>query len=158
MIKSACLAAAVAFAATLGIWSLVGERADAHSGATGVVKERMELMSSLAEAMKAIKAGVTAKPDMQRDAIAAAAKQITAHADRIPSLFPKGSDKHPSEVRSEVWQSWQEFIKANDAMKTEAAKLAELAANADRRAVLGQFASTARSCGGCHKVFRQKKN
>ncbi len=158
MIKSASLAVAVAAAATLAIWSVAGERADAHTGAMGVVKERMELMSSLAEAMKAIKVGVTAKPEMQRDAIAAAAKQITAHADRLPNLFPKGSDSHPSEVRPEVWQSWQEFTKANDAMKMEATKLADVAQKADRGAVLGQFARTARSCGGCHEAFRKKKN
>lgn len=157
MIRSASLVITVAAAATLGIWSVAGERADAHTGATGVVKERMELMSSLAEAMKAIKAGVTAKPEMQRDAIAAAAKQIAVHADRLTNLFPKGSDTHPSEARPEIWQSWQEFVKANDAMKNEAAKLAEVAPKADRRTVLGQFARTARSCGGCHEAFRKKK-
>lgn len=158
MIKSASLVVAVAVAATLGIWNLAGERADAHTGATGVVKERMDLMSALAEAMKTIKAGVTAKPEMQRDAIAGAAKRITEHAGRLPRLFPKGSDGHPSEVRAEVWTSWQDFVKANEAMKTEAARLAAVAPKADRRAVLGQFARTARSCGGCHQAFRKKKN
>lgn len=132
--------------------------ANAHTGATGVVKERMGHMKELAEAMKAIKAGVQAKPDIDRAAIAEAAGAIATHADRTLALFPEGSLKHPSEARPEIWQNWDAFKAANAQMKTEAEKLAEAAKNGDRRAILVQFAKTARSCAGCHEVFRKKSD
>jgi cytochrome c556 len=142
-------------AAALLLSDGVEERADAHTGATGVVKQRMTLMGGFADAMKAIKAAVTAKPDMDRAAIAAAARKIADHARRVPALFPEGSDGHPSEARPEIWRSWQGFVKANAVMRAEATKLAEVAPKGERRAVLGQFARTARACGACHKTFRE---
>jgi cytochrome c556 len=63
----------------------------AHEGATGVVKERMDLMESQKEAMKVI--GDMARGKKKFDAAAAtkAANDISSTAKKIPELFPEGS-------------------------------------------------------------------
>jgi cytochrome c556 len=146
----------IALAAALLLTDAVEDPADAHTGATGVVKERMQVMGTFADAMKTIKSGVTAKPAIKRDHIVAAARRIAEHADRVPGLFPKGSHGHPSEAHPEIWKSWDGFAKANQAMKAEAVKLAQVAATEDRRTVLGQVVRTARACGACHKTYRRR--
>lgn len=137
------VAAMASLATGAGLWA-AGPAADAHTGATGVVKERMEHMKSLASAMKTIKAGVRAKPEIRRDAIAEAARAIAEHAEKTPSLFPEGSIEGPSEALPEIWQEWEAFKSANETLKAEARKLSEVAAKGDRRAVTVQFAKTAR--------------
>ena len=75
----------------------------AHEGATGVVKERMDLMKGQAKQMKLI--GEMAKGKKKFDAAkaAAAAHDLGATAKKIPDLFPEGSNKHPSEALDAVW-------------------------------------------------------
>ena len=63
----------------------------AHEGATGVVKERMDLMETQKDAMKLI--GDMAKGNTPFDAAKAAeaARDISLTAKKIPELFPEGS-------------------------------------------------------------------
>ena len=63
----------------------------AHEGATGVVKERMDLMETQKDAMKLI--GDMAKGKTKFDAAKAtkAAQRYRLTAKKIPELFPEGS-------------------------------------------------------------------
>ena len=81
----------------------------AHEGATGVVKERMDLMKGQAKQMKLI--GDMAKGKKKFDAAkaAAAAHDLGATTKKIPELFPEGSNKHPSEALDAVWKEWDRF-------------------------------------------------
>src|SRR3990170_8838232 len=84
----------------------------AHEDATGVVKERMDLMETQKDAMKVI--GEMAKGKTPFDAAAAtkAAGDINATAKKIPELFPEGSGGGKSEALPAVWEKWDRF-KAN---------------------------------------------
>jgi len=91
----------------------------AHEGATGVVKERMDLMDTQKDAMKVI--GEMAKGAVPFDAAKAAeaAGEIERTSKQIPELFPEGTGGHPSEAKPEVWTKWEEFT--GDAKELETA-------------------------------------
>ena len=71
----------------------------AHEGATGVVKERMDLMDVQKDAMKVI--GEMAKGKVPFDAgkAAEAARDIGTTSQKIHELFPEGTTGDPSEKR-----------------------------------------------------------
>lgn len=160
MMKAAVAGTAAVMVTATGValWTEGENPAGAHSGATGVVKKRMDHMKRLAEILKSIKAGVRARPEIDRGAIADGAREIADRAERTLSLFPEGSAAAPSKARPVIWKNWQAFRRANEKLKAEASKLATLAAqDGDRRAVTVQFARTARACGGCHERFRRER-
>jgi cytochrome c556 len=127
----------------------------AHEGATGVVKERMDLMKGQAKQMKLI--GEMAKGKKKFDAAkaAAAAHDLGRSTKRIPELFPEGSNKHPSEALDAVWKEWDRF--KGDAHDAEAAADALAAAlEASDPAWKGAFQTMTDACKTCHESFRAK--
>ncbi|WP_421880422.1 c-type cytochrome [Pacificispira sp.] len=89
---------------------LAGGTAFAHSGATGVVKERMDAMMSMGKSMKAVAAMMRGEVAYDADAVREAAALIKQHSgDAMTELFPEGSTGHPSEAKPEIWSKWDEF-------------------------------------------------
>ncbi len=81
----------------------------AHAGATGIVKERMDDMTSMAQSVKSIS-------DMFRagayDAaiIITGAQNMQAHAgQRLIGLFPEGSNSAASKAKDAIWSDWHAF-------------------------------------------------
>lgn len=134
---------------------LIAFPAAAHEGATGVVKERMDSMKSMAQSVKAIKSRIEANRDAA--GVAAEARKLAGAAPAIPSLFPAGSDHHPSMAKPEVWRRTDAF--RSDATALEQASLALVAAaqSENRAAIKQQFAVVTHACSSCHTDFRQKK-
>src|SRR4029453_14519855 len=99
----------------------------AHEGATGVVKERQDLMDSQKDAMKVI--GDMAKGKKLFDGAAAtkAANDIHTTAKKIHDLFPKGSggEKNKSDALPAVWEKWDRFTANADDLATAAGALAQ---------------------------------
>ncbi len=82
----------------------------AHGGATGVVKERMELMENIGKAMKTLTAIFKGERDYDAGAVKAAAGSIRDHAGaQLTKLFPESSLDEPTETLPTVWQDWDEF-------------------------------------------------
>jgi cytochrome c556 len=129
----------------------------AHEGATGVVKERMDLMDVQKDAMKVI--GLMAKGERPFDAAEAAkaASEIETTAKQIPELFPEGTTGHPSEAKPEIWTKWDEFTSDADALAVAAQDLVTaLEGNApDWKA---KFKGVIDACKACHKTFRIEKD
>ena len=84
--------------------------------------------------------------------------EALATAARLDLLagFPKGSTDEDSEAKPEIWDNWSEFEEKFKALQMESEKLADVAAKGDRAATLSQFQNTGKTCGGCHKKFREK--
>ncbi len=148
----------------------------AHGGATGIVKERMDGMSAMAKAMKALAPMMKGEAVYDPATVAAGAGTIASHAGReITSKFPQGSGGMPSEAAEEIWTDWEAFVTL--ALELETAALAlELASG--REAGAGASATTAeagipepvrsladmstrqlfgrvgKTCSGCHKQYR----
>lgn len=82
----------------------------AHGGATGVVKERMELMESMGDAVKALAAMFRGKEPYDAERVRRLAGSIEAHgAEAMTKLFPEGSLDHPSEALPAIWKEWPRF-------------------------------------------------
>lgn len=151
----------IAAALAMGIGMSYAPHAAAHKGATGVVMHRMHMMKALATAMKEMAAMLKGKRryDPARFSLHAAA--IRKHAADLPKMFPKGSNPKPSEALPGIWQDWDGFLARRRAMDSAAAELAA-AALADvamdkRSRVLRAYIGVAKSCTGCHTVFRKRK-
>lgn len=82
----------------------------AHSGATGVVKERMDAMKGMQEAVKTITPMFSGQANYDAAAVRSAAAEIAGHAGAaMTSTFPEGTTGHPSEARPEIWTDWDDF-------------------------------------------------
>lgn len=130
----------------------------AHGGAMGVVKERMDLMSTIGKNMKFIAAMVKGETKFDPVAVETSAKSMAEHSRKINDLFPKDSLDKPTEALPSIWKDWDRFAQLSKSLETESNKLAEVAASGDKPAVMMQFAKTGKVCSTCHTDFRLKKD
>ncbi|WP_372599309.1 cytochrome c [Amphritea sp.] len=101
IILSTCLVAVTA---------LTAQQVVAHGNATGVVKERMDLMEDMKDSVKAVSAIFKGQTDYNADTIRNAAETIKAHSgDAMTKLFPEGSLSGHSEAKPLIWEEWQRF-------------------------------------------------
>ena len=124
----------------------------AHSGATGIVKERMDRFKASQDAMKAMANAVTLE---DFDRLVEYAEGLEAWANEMVSYFPEGSNEKPSEALDVIWEKPEEFA-AMSARNAEAARrLMALAEDGDAQSVRSAFKDLAASCKSCHQQFRQ---
>ena len=134
----------------------------AHKGATGVVKERMDQMGTIAKSMKAMGAMFKGADPYDAATVEELSRKIAGFGgDRLIAVFPEGSLDHPSEARPEVWSNWARFAELAQGMEVAAINLAEGAGN-DRDAGSptssdALFRELAATCKSCHQDFRIKK-
>lgn len=79
-----------------------------------------------------------------------------AAAARLDLLagFPEDSINDESEAGDTIWLEWGKFRQQQEALKTQSAKLAGIAAGGDEAAIKEQFGKTAKTCKGCHDDFK----
>ncbi len=82
----------------------------AHSGATGIVKERMDAMVAMGDAVKSVAPMMRGEAAYDADLMREAARTFRAHSgDALTELFPEGSGGAPSEAKDAVWSEWDRF-------------------------------------------------
>ena len=81
----------------------------AHSGATGIIKERMDFFKRSKDNMKAINMHLRGG---DYRAIVPLAEDIRDWASKMPDYFPQGSDGKPSEAAPEIWADFDGFTQA----------------------------------------------
>ena len=129
-----------------------------HKGATGIVKERMDLMDAIAGAMKTIGEMIRGKTDFNQTTANTASLEIEQHAYRLLHLFPEGSAEKPSETLPSVWKDWKRFEFIMQDMAAQSQTLANLSLKAnDADDIYVQFQKLGKTCVACHSTFRQKK-
>jgi cytochrome c556 len=126
----------------------------AHDHATGVVKERMDMMEVMAKRLKAIRERIDGKRDLA--AIKADAESIAAHAPHLVHLFPPGSTQKPTDARAAIWQNWNDFERKATALEVESKKLVNTSAD-DLAALSTQARAVTEACGACHEKYRTKR-
>ena len=130
----------------------------AHSGAEGVVKERMDLMKRMADSMKVMGAMFKGETAFDPAVVAEKASFLAKHAPMIPDMTPEGSNDHPSEALPVIWQAWDDYVADADALAKEGGRLVEIADNsADHPAAREQYIKLGKTCGTCHDRFRKPK-
>lgn len=102
----------------------------AHGGATGVVKERMDGMGVMKDAMKVLTPMMRGQVDYDAAIVRERAEDISNHAgEALTKLFPEGSLEAPSEAKPEIWQDWREFSALADQLRVMADGLVEASEN-----------------------------
>jgi cytochrome c556 len=119
-----------------------------------VIEKRQAAMKGNSADNKAIKAAVESK---DYATVEAKAKDIMGTADKIPSLFPKGSTKGKTKAKDEIWEKSDDFSKAAKNLNKAAGDLAAAAKSKDDAAVTTKVKALGEACSGCHKQFRAEK-
>lgn len=120
----------------------------AHSGATGVVKERMDAMKAMQAAVKSITPMVSGQVKYDAGAVRSAAATIAGHAgEAMTSKFPEGTTGHPSEARPGIWSDWGQFQALADQLALTARGLG-LAAKNGLHGATGMMGGTTGRMGG----------
>ena len=116
----------IASAAAIGIASA----AIAHTGATGIVKERMVAMSAMGDAVKAIAPMMSGEATYDAAAVRNAAEVIGEHAGpSMTRLFPEDADNKASYVKDAIWEDWETFAELAERLHTYSEGLALSAGN-----------------------------
>jgi|TARA_B110000977_G_scaffold184395_1_gene248023 cytochrome c556 len=132
--------------------------ANAHTGATGVVKQRMDAMSGMADAMKSMASVVKGKKAFDPAVFIDNGEVILWHSETLTTLFPEKSIQGDSEALPAIWQNWDDFVKINERTKSDAKKLVEMAQQGSKlRPLTKQFVKLSGGCKACHKGYRKKK-
>ncbi|MEM8752259.1 MAG: cytochrome c [Pseudomonadota bacterium] len=127
----------------------------AHSGATGVVKERMDGMKTMSDATKALGAIKAGAIPFEPRTIRRAAGMLSAEGAAARDLFPEGSMAHPSEALPAIWTDRAGFDAILEDLVAAAAKM-EAAAD-DEAAAMAAAEEVAATCKACHEKYREKK-
>lgn len=130
--------------------------AQAHQGATGIVKDRMEHMKTIAQTMKRLGATIQGKTPYDPGAVQSGAQTLANKAGaEMTRLFPSDTLDHPSEATPTIWVEWPRFEALALDMRARANDLAGAAV--DNGAARAAFKDLAATCKACHQDFRLKK-
>jgi cytochrome c556 len=111
-------------------------------------------MKSNSADAKAIKAAVEAK---DYATIETKAGEIMGNAEKIVSLFPKGSDTGKTKATAAIWEKHDEFAKDAKNLANAASELAAAAKAKDDAAIGVKVKALGNACNSCHKTFRAEK-
>ena len=102
----------------------------AHSGATGVVKERMDGMMAMGKSVKEITPMMRGQTDYDPERVRAFAEDMRQHSgEALTRLFPEGTTGAPSEAKPNIWTDWEEFAALAEQLHTLSEGLALAAEN-----------------------------
>ena len=118
------------------------------------IEKRQKAMKGNSADVKAIKGAVESK---DYATVETKAKDIMGTADKIPSLFPKGSDKGKTKATAAIWEKSDEFAKQAKNLSKASGELAAAAKSKDDAAVAAKFKAVGEVCSSCHKEFRADK-
>jgi cytochrome c556 len=119
-----------------------------------VIEKRQKAMKGNSADVKAIKGAVESK---DYATIETKAKDIMGTADKIPSLFPKGSTAGKTKATPAIWEKSDEFAKSAKNLSKASGELASAAKSNDDSAVAEKFKAVGEACSSCHKAFRAEK-
>lgn len=132
---------------SLGISTHAFAQADA-------IQKRQDAMKGNSADAKAIKAAVEKK---DYAAVELKAKDIMGTADRIVSLFPKGSTEGKTKAKPEIWEKPDDFAKDAKNLSKAANELAAAAKSGNEAEVNIKVKALGEACNSCHKEFRAEK-
>lgn len=152
--------AGMCVAASIGLVALGQGQPAGAQDVNQVAEKRSAAMKSMGGAMRVIKGYAGGRGS--KDDVLKAVAVIASTAPQITALFPQGTGMEAlpkSEAKPEIWQKWDEFGAAAKTLGDKAAILAAAIESGDKSKVGMAFGDLGKvGCGGCHRVFRQKRN
>lgn len=126
--------------------------AQAHSGATGIVKERMDGFKAAKKSMKALKGAVS---DGDFATIAGEAQSLNLWFTNLDNYFPEGSNPKPSEALDLIWQEYDRFTSLRQDAENASAALLRAANEGDQASAREAFSELNASCKACHNDYKE---
>ncbi len=134
----------------------------AHSGATGIVKQRMDAMSDMGDHAKKLADMFKGKIAFDADSVRVAAESFVEHGRQMIDWFPDTKDSrfgHKSQSEQAIWEQWDDFVEEADEFLAVSESMLETARHSDKEAVLRKaYFAAAKGCKQCHKVYRKPKS
>ena len=141
---------------------LVASSVMAHTGATGIVKERMDAMTDMTDKSKIASDMFKGKLEFDIAAVTEAADAFIYHGSRMQALFPDSEESRQGEstrALPSIWEDLQEFQTLIVEFETNSQLLRTLTdETSDSSTLKKAFLLTAKNCSGCHKRFRKPKS
>tara|TARA_B100000575_G_scaffold268889_1_gene248158 strand:+ start:952 stop:1275 length:324 start_codon:yes stop_codon:yes gene_type:complete len=88
---------------------LTYDKTFAHSGATGIVKERMDYFKASSRDLKKIRTHIK---NETYELIIPLANSMASWSAKMPDYFPAGSNMKPSEAAPKIWSDFEGFTAA----------------------------------------------
>lgn len=111
--------------------STIAAVALAHTGASGVVLERMNGMTALRDTMAQLAPMMQGTVAYNAITVSEGGRVMASHAgNAMLSLFPEGSIQGTTFAKPEIWSEWQRFAALAQELETYAEALAVAAPNA----------------------------
>lgn len=124
----------------------------AHSGATGIVKERMDHFKESKASMKLLKKAVRNK---DFGIVVNEAESIHRWAVKLTTYFPEGSNPHPSEALDLVWEEFDQFELRAVAQIEASNRLRQAGEVKDADGAVTAFLELGKACKACHEDYRE---
>lgn len=124
----------------------------AHSGATGIVKERMDGFKAAKKSMKTLKSAVRSS---EFATVAREAETLNLWFENLDTYFPVGSNPRPSEALDVIWQEFDRFSSIGRDSANASAALLRGANEGDAELIREAFSELAASCKACHDDYRE---
>ena len=121
----------------------------------GLIKYRKNVMKSTRSHMGAIADILKNRLPLQEH-FADHAKSIYQNSKMTLSMFPKGSGLGDTKAKPSIWKNWSNFEAATKEFVRESAKLVKVAESGDIKTFVQQVRATGKTCGGCHRHFRER--
>src|SRR5262249_36212561 len=119
-----------------------------------VIEKRQAAMKANSADAKAIKAALESKDFAT---IETKAKDIMGTAEKIPSLFPKGSTQGKTKATEAIWEKSDHYAnEAKNLSKAYGNLVTATKAKTDAEAGV-KVTALGEECGACHKAFRAEK-
>jgi cytochrome c556 len=131
--------------------------ATAAAAADDPIAARQALMKKNGGAAKTAFDMAEGKTPFDAGAAAGAMKTLQDDMATFVTLFPEGSDQGDTAASPKIWEDMAGFKAAADKLAADA-KTAEAAAAQGQQAFAAALGPIGADCGGCHKVYRIKKN
>lgn len=110
--------------------SAIAAVALAHSGASGVVLDRMNGMTAMRDTVAELAPMMQGAVPYDTFIVSEGASVLAGHAgDTMLSLFPEGSLEGVTYAKPEIWSDWQKFAALAEELKTYSDALALAAPN-----------------------------
>ncbi len=136
--------------------SAAGVQADGHEQDVPRVEYRQTVMSIIGGNMGAM-GDIMKNRLVLPGHVAVHAGQMAEMAKLIAPAFEKNIASDATDAKPEIWEDWTKFESAIADFEKAARNLAAAAEGSDPAAVGPAMKALGKSCGGCHKPFRQPK-
>jgi cytochrome c556 len=136
----------------------------AIAGAAGATEEKHPALAYRESAMTLIGANFGPMMMSMKGEIPWDDKRIAGYGKDLAALatlnlmrgFPPGSDKGKTHAKPAIWKNLEDFTKKMEDFQSAAAKLGQVAAGGDRKAIEEQIKATGKTCGSCHDDYKEK--